>query len=306
MTTHVSTDPERVALGLRIRTARKAAGATQKAIASQVGITRSALAEIEGGRRKLPTSEGVALAEALGTSLKALLDDGPPTETTPDPRVTFEQHEALHRAAAACGKAIDRLQARAPAGPQRDRAEGMLTRLGALSRTAADALLTDPTLRTEPRWTFFGWRLVDLYCELVRQVGTLLVASVFDPGGQENWPTEQRWAEAQALYERALDFADLIPVVVPRADHDSITGSRAICLGRLAGYHGQFLAAAEMIESAVLTASDGLLYPALEARELAGLARQLRRHIVTLAEVERIADSAWSRMRERGPGVAGD
>lgn len=287
MTTRVSADPERVALGGRIRAARKAAGATQQRIAAQVGIGRSALAEIEAGRRKLPTAEGVALATALGTSLETLLDDGPPAGTLPDPRVAFEQHEDLHRAAAACGKAIDRLQARAPAGPQRDRAEGMLAKLGALSRTAADALLTDPTLRTEPRWTFFGWRLVDLYCELVRQVGSILTTSVFDPGGQENWPTERRWTEAQALYERAVYFADLIPVVVPRADHDSITGSRAICLERLAGYHGQLLDAAEMIEQAAL-------------------ARQLRSHSGRLAEVENTGDLAWNRMRGMGPEVVAD
>jgi len=96
VTTHVSIDPERVALGTRIRAARKAIGATQQKVAEQVGINRSALSEIEAGRRGLPTGEGIALAIALGTSLDALLADDPPAGTATYPRVPFEHHAAKY------------------------------------------------------------------------------------------------------------------------------------------------------------------------------------------------------------------
>ncbi len=66
-------------LGARVAWARKVAGLSQAALASQVGLDRSSLSRIETGERKVDALELVALGEALGRSIAWF--------TTADPRV---------------------------------------------------------------------------------------------------------------------------------------------------------------------------------------------------------------------------
>jgi transcriptional regulator with XRE-family HTH domain len=69
MSQHLS----RLALGQRIATLRKQKGLTQEEIAQQVGISRTAIVQIELGNRGIDVEELQRISETLGASIYALL-----------------------------------------------------------------------------------------------------------------------------------------------------------------------------------------------------------------------------------------
>ena len=166
---------------------------------------------------------------------------------------------------------------------EHDRARDMLTTLAERCRTAATALLSDPTLATEPFDTG-QFRIVDLVCELARQLG-VLIRNCFNTSFLDRWPAARRWEEAEALYERAILLADRIPHVVPRPDHATVEGSQHISLIRLAAGHTDLQRAVDAIRY-VLTDAVTLPHPTLLAWELDVLASALQRHVDTLQVVQ--------------------
>ncbi|MBN3511529.1 helix-turn-helix transcriptional regulator [Mycolicibacterium septicum] len=77
------TDPERAALwaqrrqavGSRIRSIRLARGLTQEALALESGVTRNVLIHVEHGKRGLLFERLYDIADVLGVSVGALLED---------------------------------------------------------------------------------------------------------------------------------------------------------------------------------------------------------------------------------------
>ena len=61
--------PELIATGQRITALRMAQGLTQQRLADAVGLARSSIANIEGGRQDSPLRVMVAIAAALGTTV---------------------------------------------------------------------------------------------------------------------------------------------------------------------------------------------------------------------------------------------
>jgi hypothetical protein len=72
---------------------------------------------------------------------------------------------------------------------------------------------------------------------------------------------------------------------VPRADHDTVTESEAISLGRLATRTSDLRQAATTIEHALADALE-LPHPTPVARELSTLVAQLHAHIDTLIALQ--------------------
>ena len=66
-----------VTLGRRIGEARARAGLTLRALATQLGVDHSTLANYEAGRRQLRVTQLVAIARALGCAPASLLVDPP-------------------------------------------------------------------------------------------------------------------------------------------------------------------------------------------------------------------------------------
>lgn len=64
--------PELLALGLRVRALREAAGFTQGALADVVGFSRPTINKIEIGREDLGASRLIRLAAALGVDVGSL------------------------------------------------------------------------------------------------------------------------------------------------------------------------------------------------------------------------------------------
>jgi transcriptional regulator with XRE-family HTH domain len=64
-------------VGQKIRVAREAAGQTQDALARQIGVKRTSITNIEGGRQPLQVHTLLAIAEALRIPAEQLL---PPLE----------------------------------------------------------------------------------------------------------------------------------------------------------------------------------------------------------------------------------
>jgi transcriptional regulator with XRE-family HTH domain len=62
-----------IAVGLRIRALRRAAGRTQKQLADQVGITNAQLHRYEAGASRVAASRLVAIARALGCRVEDLV-----------------------------------------------------------------------------------------------------------------------------------------------------------------------------------------------------------------------------------------
>ncbi len=82
-------------LGERIRAAREKQGLTQAALATRVGVTRSAVAQWETGRSGQVGTNLALIAEALGVGVShLLLGDG----SAPDGRTEFSGLTANERA----------------------------------------------------------------------------------------------------------------------------------------------------------------------------------------------------------------
>jgi transcriptional regulator with XRE-family HTH domain len=63
-------------VGGHIRRTRAGAGLTQLNLADRIGLTRSSVANIEGGRQRIPLHTLVAIASVLNAPLGDLLPDG--------------------------------------------------------------------------------------------------------------------------------------------------------------------------------------------------------------------------------------
>jgi hypothetical protein len=190
---------------------------------------------------------------------------------------TIKEHDALIEAARRSENQRDRFNENTTGGR---RAREILAGLAEHCRVAAAALLTDPTLATEP-FSTGRFRSVDLLTELSRQLTSLVRQAELDDCGRARWPRERRWEEAEALFVRFVELAKAVPTVVPRPDHATIAGSRAISTARLAARHSELTEAAMAIESAVAAALT-LPHPDPRALELAELAARLHRTAVSL------------------------
>ena len=75
-----------VALGQRIAEQRKACAITQVQLAEQLGISQQAMNSFEKGRRRVPVSLLPLIAQALDTTLDALVADNATPAITSAPR----------------------------------------------------------------------------------------------------------------------------------------------------------------------------------------------------------------------------
>ena len=64
-------------VGAKVRSARIEAGLSQAALAEQVGLTRSSMANLEAARQRTSLYHFVLIARALGTEASRLLPDNP-------------------------------------------------------------------------------------------------------------------------------------------------------------------------------------------------------------------------------------
>lgn len=62
-------------VGIRVRRAREDRGLTQETVASQVGLTRTSMTNIEKGRQRVALHTLVDIAQVLGVSFTALIPD---------------------------------------------------------------------------------------------------------------------------------------------------------------------------------------------------------------------------------------
>lgn len=193
------------------------------------------------------------------------------------PAATREEHRGLLEAAEGCERAVARF-AGGDVGHQRARV--ILSALAEHCRVAAGVFTTDPTLADEPYGTG-RFRAVDLLAELARQTRSLLRIACTD-GARGRRSRDDCWDEVEALFERAVHFAEVIPTVVPRRDHATEAGSRAISRDRLAAYSGHLSTAADSVRAAI-GAALRLPHPDPQALALAELADQLARHAAELA-----------------------
>lgn len=64
-------------VGAKVRSARIEAGLSQAALAEQVGLTRSSMANLEAARQRTSLYHFVLISRALGVEVSALLPDNP-------------------------------------------------------------------------------------------------------------------------------------------------------------------------------------------------------------------------------------
>lgn len=62
-------------VGLRIKELRSLARITQFELAEAVGVSRASIANIEAGRQRTPLFTYVLIANVLGVTMRALVDD---------------------------------------------------------------------------------------------------------------------------------------------------------------------------------------------------------------------------------------
>jgi hypothetical protein len=108
--------------------------------------------------------------------------------------------------------------------------------------------------------------------------------------------------EAEALFARLVELARQIRAEVPRADHATAEGARAISRARLAAQHANVAGAVELLRLALADARP-TGHPDPDLAVLAGIADRLDAHANVLAaehkaEVERLRDALgmnWDR-----------
>lgn len=78
--------------GDRVRLERLAPGMTQDALGTEVGLTRSSIANMEADRQNISLASACAIADALGTTVGALLGEiDPPPRPVVDVRHVVRQ-----------------------------------------------------------------------------------------------------------------------------------------------------------------------------------------------------------------------
>lgn len=179
----------------------------------------------------------------------------------------FPARDDLLQAARACDDAQGRL---AGEEPGRARAREILAAAAQACRDVGAALDTDPTLATEPP-TSARLRPADLVAELARQLRSRLASA-----GPE------RWADTEALAARLHALAGEAIAAVPRADHDTVSGSRRISRARLSAECDRIAEAAAALRDAA-EAALRVPHPDPLALSLAATAAQLERHRRDLA-----------------------
>ncbi|TCZ66610.1 helix-turn-helix domain-containing protein [Roseicella aquatilis] len=88
-----------IAVGMRIRSLRRAAGRTQKQLAQHIGVTNAQLHRYETGVSRVAASRLVAIARGLGVGVEVLLSD--PSPVLPGEGQGAEELASLARAFAA-------------------------------------------------------------------------------------------------------------------------------------------------------------------------------------------------------------
>ena len=85
-TTRVSTEEAefRRQVSARLRGQRAWLGRTQEEVAASAGVNRGFISAVERGTQRLDAWRLRLVAEALGTTLDRLLDDGPDRNSRPD------------------------------------------------------------------------------------------------------------------------------------------------------------------------------------------------------------------------------
>lgn len=116
-------------LGDRLRTARKRSGLSQRAVADALGLPRTAVTDMEGGRRAVSTLELARLAATLGRSAASFLGEGegpeaedlsvalhqalPEMEHAPEARAALRRLLGLCREGAGLRRLLDQTAGRA-------------------------------------------------------------------------------------------------------------------------------------------------------------------------------------------------
>ena len=84
------------ALGKRIANARREASLTQVELADSLETTQSVIASYESGRRRMPVSHLVAIADSVGTSVEQLVGRSDVAKGKPGPTPKLQrQFEAI-------------------------------------------------------------------------------------------------------------------------------------------------------------------------------------------------------------------
>lgn len=115
--------------------------------------------------------------------------------------------------------------------------------------TVATVFVTDPTLADEEQVNPSLFRGVDLFIELVRQLRRCVIWACSDVD-LERFPRDARWEEAAALLVRIEHYTKIIPQTMPRGDHATTAGSRAISRRRLAAQTDALAQAANDLHAA--------------------------------------------------------
>lgn len=155
-----------------------------------------------------------------------------------------------------------------------DRVRQYGARTAARCHAGGAVIAADLSLATEPPWTA-RLREVNLFCELVRQLRSMLRAT---KKNSRTWqPTYDDFDE---LDRRIGTLAEQIPVTAPWPDHTSEPGSQALSLARLADHSREIRQAAAAVRG-TLTYAAALPHPTPVAAALHQIADQLDQHAST-------------------------
>ncbi len=83
-------------VGVNIKSARKEMGLTLRGLAEKLGVSASFISQVESGKASPSLSTLKNIADALGYTVSALIDDGQKTET--NPIVRANERKYLHEA----------------------------------------------------------------------------------------------------------------------------------------------------------------------------------------------------------------
>lgn len=113
-----------IELGKRLREAREKAGVQQQTAGDAIKVSRSAISQIEGGKRSVSTLELTKLAAVYGRSVSSLLNEGPVQEEADDPIVALLRADARLERNEATLRHIERFRALWETGMELERALG--------------------------------------------------------------------------------------------------------------------------------------------------------------------------------------
>ncbi len=94
-------------IGQEVKSLRRSLHLTQRGLASRAGVARASIANLEGGRQKVPLDQLVKIAEALQVDYRILLPNPIRLETREGERVT---PDSVRERAPVTAALIERLQ----------------------------------------------------------------------------------------------------------------------------------------------------------------------------------------------------